>query len=404
MVDALEGTTILEWGEFISAPYCSKLLADMGATVVKVENPKGGDRARRHGPFPNDIPDPEKSGLFLYLNTNKLGITLNLEDSKGREIFRALLNRVDVLIENQPLAVKGKLGLNYKSLEKEHPKLIVTSITPFGDEGPESGRKAHDINVCALGGVSYCIGDPGQPPLTTPYYQSEFQGALGGAAGTLLAILAKSENGVGQHVDISSLDIWSTLHPGSKLIEFTYWGGISGKRQGYRRAGEPYPFTHLPCKDGYMCLFTREGRQWKKFIEIVGDPELLNNPRFRDRRAMGHLYPEEVDARLIPWLKDRTRQEIFDICLEAGISFAPLRSIEEVVNCKHLAARRYFAEVEFPAAGNLEIPGAPYQLSETPCRIKRPAPLLGAHNEDVLCGWLGYSREDLLKLRQCGAI
>jgi crotonobetainyl-CoA:carnitine CoA-transferase CaiB-like acyl-CoA transferase len=194
-----------------------------------------------------------------------------------------------------------------------------------------------------------------------------------------------------------------SIHPGSKLMNYMYFGGISGHREGRRRR-EPYPFVYLPCKDGYMCFVTREGKHWKTFIEMVGDEELLHNPRYRDRRAMGAEYPEEVDARLIPWLKQRTSAELFEAFRKAGLPFVPQRTIDEVVNCPHLAARGYFQEVEHPIAGKLKYAGAPYKLSETPWKMANPAPTLGQHNEDILCGWLGYSKEELASMRSCEVI
>jgi crotonobetainyl-CoA:carnitine CoA-transferase CaiB-like acyl-CoA transferase len=399
---ALKGIRVVEWGDFVAAPFCAKLLADLGAEVVKVESPSG-DWARQHGPFPGDIPHPEKSGLFLYLNTNKKGITLNAHDPKGQEILKDLLSNADIFVENKPLDLVRKLGLDYAALKTRYPELIVTPITPFGREGPYANRAAYDVNLCALGEVSFCVGEPGRTPLTTPFFQSEFQGGFVGAIGTLLALIARRKISRGQHVDISMHDIWCALHPGSKLMNFIYFGGISDRRQGRRRE-MAYPYVYLPCKDGYVSICMLEDHQWETFLKIVGDPELLNNPRYHDRRIMGEQYPEEVDAKLAPWLMKHTKEEIFAICRKAGIPVGPLRTIDEVVNCPQLREREYFVELDHPICGSLRYPGAPAKLSRTPLKLSRPAPLLGEHNEEVLCGWLGYSKTDLVRLRQTGVL
>lgn len=402
MHQALEEVRVIEWGDFISAPYCSKLLADLGADVIKLESPPG-DSARHHGPFPGDLPHPEKSGLFLYLNTSKRSVTINPKDPKGLEIFKELLTEADVLVENRSLKEVRDLGLEYNSLKALNPRLILTSITPFGHEGPYSNRSAYDVNLCAMGEVSFCVGEPDKTPLAAPCFHSEFQGGLVGAIGTMLALMAKPKAGKGQHVDISTLDIWCALHPGSKLMNFIYFGGISDHRQGRRRE-MPYPFTYLPCKDGYVSICTLEDHHWEAFLKIVGDPELLKNPRYHDRRAMGEQYADEVDAKLAPWLMEHTKEEFFSICRRAALPFASVRTTDEVVNCPHLKEREYFVEMEHPVCGTLIYPGAPYKLSKTPWKMNRPAPILGEHNEEVLCGLLGYSRADLVALRQTGAI
>ena len=166
----------------------------------------------------------------------------------------------------------------------------------------------------------------------------------------------------------------------------------------------PYPFTYLPCKDGYVSICTLEDHHWETFLRIVGDPELISNPRYHDRRAKGEQYPEEVDAKLAPWLMQHKKAEIFKLCRQAGLPIAPIRTIDEVVNCEQLRERSYFEDLMHPICGKLKYPGAPFKLSKTPVKMRRPAPLLGEHNEDILGGWLGYSKADLLQLRQTGVI
>ena len=400
---ALSGLQVLELGESVSAPYCGKLLADMGAEVIKVERPGEGDVSRREGPFPSDVPDDEKSGLFLNLNTSKLGITLDFLAPKGRDILMELLKEADVLIENNPPKLMESLELDYNSLRQVNPRLIVTSITPFGWSGPYRDYKGYDINILAFGGVSNSVGDPEREPLTPPLGQGEYQTGLSAAAGTLLAVLARGVTGMGQHVDIAGHQVWATIHQGAAVTTFVYIGS-TGKRKG-RTRGDLYPYTLLPCKDGYMCLIAREGRQWKRFlVEVMDREDIANNPRYRDRRVVGEQLHQEMDALLRPWFMERTKEEIFKLCREHAVPFAPVYDIGEVVNNDHLRARGFFEEVTHPAAGTYTYPGAPFKFSSTPWQISRPAPLLGEHNSDVYGTRLHYSPEQLGDLSRAGII
>jgi len=399
---ALAGLRVIEWGNYISAPYCAKLLADLGAEVIKIEEPGWGDIARRHGPFPGDVPHPEKSGLFLYLNTNKLGITLNLRTFTGQKILKELLKEADVFVENNPPRLMEELGLDYEHLKELYPRLIMTSITPYGQTGPYRDYRGYDINVCAAAAISFSVGERGREPLIPPLGQSEYQAAMGGAAATMVALLAREVTGRGQHVDATGLEIFATIHSGGTVTTYLYQG-ITGYREGHRRA-DLYPYAVLPCKDGYICLIAREGRQWKRFLEVMGNPAWSKDPRFWDRRAMAEQYADEVDSYILPWLKERTKEEIFALCRQNRIPFAPVRTIDEVVKEPHLEQRGFFVEIEHPQAGALKYPGVPYRFSATPCQVWRPAPLLGEHNEEIYCRRLGYTREELADLRRGGII
>lgn len=397
------GIRVVEWGTLISAPYAGKLLADLGAEVVKVEPPGIGDPARHHGPFPKDIPHPERSGLFLNLNTNKLSVTLAPQLPSGRRILARLLEQADVFLTNMPLVTLDALALDYKAVAVVNPRLVMTAVTPYGLTGPYRDYKGYDISVCALGGVSYSVGEPGRPPLAPPFSQSDYQAALGATAATLTALLAREKTGHGQLVDIASYEIWATIHSGSAYTTYIYLG-TTGHRAGRRRR-DLYPYTLLRCKDGYMCLIAREGRQWKRFlVDVVGRADLADDPRYRDRRALGEQRPEEMDMLLAPWLEAHTRDEIFALCRQHRVPFAPVLTVNELFLNAHLRERQFFVQADRPEVGTLTYPGAPYKFSDTPWRIQRPAPLLGQHNGEVYCKGLGYSRNDLVRFRNAGVI
>ncbi len=399
---ALSGLKVVEYGSFVSAPYCAKLMADLGAEVIKVEDAGRGDESRRFGPFPDDIPHLEKSGLFLYLNTNKLGVTLDVKVRTGQKIMRELLRDVDVFVENSSPKLMADLGLDYEGLKALNPRLIVTSITPYGKTGPYRDYKGYAINTAALGGQSMRTGEPNRAPLSPPLSQSHYQSGAMAAAATFSAVFARMATGLGQQVDISESEVWATIHLGHG-VHLGVFEGRKSIRSGHRTISV-YPWCILSCKDGYMCLIAIQGFQWKRFLEAMGSPEWMADPRFRDRIAMAWQYADEVDSLVQTWLLDHTKDEIFQICREKQITFAPVRSVAEVAHDPHFEARGYFVEADRKYAGTLRYPGAPYKLSETPWELGSPAPTLGQHNEDIYSGRLGFSGEDLVRLRRAGVI
>ena len=400
----LQGLRVVEWGEFISAPYCTKLMADLGAEVIKVEKPGSGDRARCHGPFPEDISHPERSGLFLYLNAHKLGITLDPLTPTGHQLLRELLAKADVFVEDRPPSMTEELGLDYASLKSVCPRLIVTSITPFGRTGPYRDYRALDITCCALGGVSWAIGEPGREPLSLPLSQGQYQAGTNAAAASMAGLLAREKTGRGQLVDLSITDVLA-FYAGTNALLYTPHG-LRWHRAGRRAfgSGGRYPYTILPCKDGYICLIARARPEWERFLQAIGRPAWADDSRYQNRYRMGKDYPEEVDELLRPWLMERTKEEIFTFCRQHHIPFAPVRDIAEVSDDSHLATRGFFAEIEHPEAGRLKTPGLPYRFSGYPGAPKSPAPQLGEHNNQVYRHLLSHSREELAKWRRIGVI
>jgi crotonobetainyl-CoA:carnitine CoA-transferase CaiB-like acyl-CoA transferase len=399
----LRSVKVIEYGNLISAPYCAKLLAGLGAEVIKIEKLGSGDEARSHGPFPNDIPVPERSGLFLSLNTNKLGITLNLDTVTGRDILKRLLKEADVFVENNPPQRMKELGLDYKSLEKINPRLIMASITPFGQSGPYRDYKAYDINCCAAGGLSVGIGYPDREPLTMPLSQGGYQAGAAAAGAILVALMARRRSGEGQAIDISEIEVLANLHAGHHILIFIYQG-VVGVRQGAHSGYFLYPNVLLPCKDGYMCLAIPEEDQWLRFLEMMGNPGWSQKPRYQARRAMQEEYPEEVDALLTAWLKQYTMNEITEMCIRRRIPCSPVYTTAQLMEHPHLKMRHFFSELEHKRAGVLKYPGEPYKFSRARGQARRAAPLLGEHNEEVFCRRLGFSNKELANLRRSGVI
>ena len=403
-MQALQGIKVVELGDYISAPLCARLLADLGAEVIKVEPPGRGDTARRNGPFPNDRPDSEASGLFLFLNTGKSGITLDIDSSTGREMLFRLLDGADVLVENMPPAHMEKLKLDYPSIKERFPRLVATSITPFGQMGPYRRYTACDLNVQAAAGISIGVGMPEREPLAIPLSQADFMSGLAGAAASLIALLARDSTGKGQLVDVAGSQVLAVLISFVYFLPNFIYRGIAGTRKG-RRGGEAYfPNTIMPCKDGFVCLYPLQMEQYLRFLELIGSPDWQEDPRYRNRRAMAEEYPEEAEALIAPWFLDRTKEEILKLCMEHKVPCGPVRTIQEVAEDPHLAERGYFVDVEHPVAGSLSHPGSAFRLSRTPGQIGGPAPLLGQHNQEVYCGRLGLPQEELTRLRMAGVI
>jgi crotonobetainyl-CoA:carnitine CoA-transferase CaiB-like acyl-CoA transferase len=400
---ALEGVKVVEYAGSISGQYCTKLLADLGAEVIKIE-PLEGDETRDNGPFPRDLPHRERSGLFLWLNHNKMGITLNVKLPTGRKMLLDLLKDTDVFVENFTSQMAEDLDLDYPALEKVNGRLVLISITPFGRTGPYKNYKAYDIGACAAAGISVGIGYPDRMPLTLPLSQAGFQGGTAGASAALIALLSRKMTGQGQQADVSEVEVLANTHHAGGLISLYIYQGIAGKRKGIHGGYFNYPCSTLPCKDGYVCLIAPQIEQWTKFVKVMGEPEWSKNPRYRDRRAMAEKYPDEADDLLRPWLKEHTKKEILDICMREHIPFGPLLTIDEIVDGPHLEERKFFVKVEHPETGEMKYPGAPYELSETPVSIRRAAPRLGEHNREIICGHLGYSPEELVDLRRKGVI
>ena len=396
---ALSDLKVVEWGSFISAPFCTKLLADMGAEVIKVEPPLTGEEARWHGPFPKDIPDKEKSGLFLYLNTNKYGVTIDPTKPAGKELFLKLIKDADVFVQNYSYETVKKAGLDYESLKKINPQLIMIFLSPYGLTGPYKDWKAYDINICALGGISAASGYPEREPLVPPQCQAHFNAGTQAAVVTMISVFNRDMTGEGIHIDLSEAQCWATFHIGNRAQAFQHDKHVL-VRSGFRVRDQPFTDAVYPCKHGFVCIDTPQNRQWKKFVELMGNPEWANDAMFQDRIKIVDEYPEKADALLEPWLMSRTKEEIYQLCQGNGVPAAPVRTIENVAKNEHLKVRNYFVDIDHPVAGKLKYPGVGYKFTETPFTVRRAAPLLGEHNEAIFSKKLGYSKADLASLKK----
>ena len=407
----LQGITVVEIGGFISAPYCGKLLADMGAAVTKVEPPVTGDSSRSYGPFLNDDPHRERSCLFLYLNAGKRGLTLDLATPTGMGVLLDLAARSDVVVHNLHPEEMDRVGLCYQELSRENPGLVMASITPFGLTGPYRNYKAYDINLAAAGGICQGLGEAGRAPLTFGTPQVGYFAGMAAASSIVMALLARetvastvasNESALGgQHLDIAEVETMSGVYNGPEALMAVYdWRHT--RRTGHHALDFPYPNCILPCKDGYIFVGSPETRQWRTLLEQMGNPDWAADPRFRNRTVMNNEYADEIDGYMEAWLMEHTKAELLELAMEHRIPLGPVRGFDEVRQDPGLSG--WFVEISRDDAGPVGFPGMPYALSDAPTCEGAPAPMLGQHNEEVLVGEMGFTHEQLVALYQTGII
>ena len=393
----LSGYRVLDLGSGISAPWCTKILADYGAEVIKVETPGLGDATRRMGPFADDDPDPEKSLTFLYLNTNKKSVTVDPTSVSGRKLFYRMVADADVLVENYSPAQSQNLGLDYSSLSKVNPGLVVTSIAPFGHTGPYRDYQATDIVTYALSGLMYHSGDSDQPPLRSVLDQSFYVAGANGAAATQIALFARLSTGEGQHVDVSVAECLGA-HLVQPLPYYNYMGAIKGRRP-VRGSG----FEELmPARDGYVAPSVQGSRPWEVIANLIGLEELQDEKFATGAGRVAH--GEELKELLTVGLARWDRMPLFLASGEARLVFGMAQDAGDLVECPHLEDREFFVEVDHSVVGRAKYPGMAVRLPGEALTATQPAPLLGQHNVEIFVQELGYTLEQLVSLRQLGAI
>lgn len=389
---ALAGVRVLDLTTGITGPYCTKYMSCFGAEVIKVE-PPAGDPSRQMGPFPGDLPNPEASGTFLYLNTGKQSITLDIQTNTGRDLLLQLAEQADVVVEDLEPGTLAALGLSYETLQRMDEAKIMVSITPFGQTGPWSHWKATELTIWAASGLMWLTGDPERYPLKPGGQQALHNAGLNAFTGALMAIYGRELTGLGQHVDVSAYESIAFMMEPPRTIE------ASVNNESRARVGNLG--TLLPASNGHVNLIRGPNQTMETLAEITGVPELADE-RFRGVQALT-VNADEIEALLLPWLLEHTKEEFYHLGQGKGQLFGYCANPQELLESPHLRDRGFFVEIDHPVAGRLTYPGAPYKMSETPWQAAR-APLLGEHNDAVYCGRLGLSREDLVNLRRTGVI
>lgn len=394
MQQLLDGVKVVDLTWHIAGPYCTKALADYGAEVIKIEKPGEGDPSRRMGPFPDNIPHPEKSGLYLHLNTGKKSITLNLKSEFGKRIVKELVKSADILVENFSPRVMPSLGLDYETLEAINPKLVMVSTSNFGQTGPYRDFKADENILHAMGELTFISGDEHLPPVKQGGNQSQYLAGIHAFTATMIAFYYQQLTGIGQHVDSSIMEVWNYHDE---------WSGWKFTGRVYKRRGAlQNPLWGLyPTKDGYCGIIASRPAHWEALKKIIGDPA-LDDPKFADRNSRD-AHGDELIALIMRWTMDHDKQEIYHTLQRAGVPAGMVTTPSDLFEDPQVKAREFLVELDHPIAGKLTYPTPTARLSETPTQLKR-APLLGEHNEEIYCDQLCFEREDLVRLRQLALI
>jgi len=393
---------------------CGKILGDLGADVIKIEPPQG-DRSRNVGPFYHDIPHPEKSLYWFAYNGNKRGITLNIETADGREIFKKLVKKADIVVNSFQAGYMDKIGLGHDSLAGVNPQVVTVSITPFGETGPYKDYKAPDIVTAAMSGGVYVTGDADRAPLRIGFPQSYLYAGASAAVGALIAYHHSRQSGEGQHVDVSTQEAMVPFS--ATQAPFWYMLKTNLMRRGVFREGTAAKAVIRmlwPCKDGYVS-FTVMGtptgaKTNKKFMELMEKEGLagaLQNFDWDgfDRRTATQETQTRVEEAIAPFIARHTKEELFGMAVDNGIMLLPVYTPAELLECEQLKTREYWKEIEHPELGvKVTYPGSFVRCSETDCSIKRRAPLIGEHNEEIYANELGFSKKKLVMMKEAGII
>jgi len=393
---ALSDLRVIDLSTNVAGPMCTKLFADFGADVIKVESPHTRDEARDLGPFGNADDRFESSGMYLYLNTNKRGITLDLQSKQGSSLIRELVSTADVVVESFQPGVMAEMGLNFEALEELKPGIVLTSITPFGQTGPWRNYQATDLIEYAASGLSNLNGIQGREPLKSPGYESYYHAGLSAFNGSMTAICSRDLTGTGQHVDVSILEAATSIF-GPQLL-----GALYSEKSPQRRSPDG-PAGLFPCKDGYVSLNVRHEPTWQFMWLFFGEPEMADDPRFatqNDRRRRS----KELEQLLLPYLADYTREELFHGLSPLRILVGMVLEVDDVINDPHLQEREFFSESVHPIAGKVTLPGPPFGMSATPWQLYSPAPTLGQHNREVFTDILGHEPDAVEHWRAQGVI
>ena len=413
MPGLLEGVKVLDLTHYIAGPYCTKLLSSLGADVIKVERLDLGDGVRWLGPFasgveiPSDPPlkgggnsAPEDGAWFLYLNTAKQSVALDLKSDDGQRVVLELAAKANILVENFAPGGMDSLGLAYGELKKANPALVVTSISNFGQTGPYRDWKASELNLYAIGGLMNITGEPEQEPLKEGMPLAQLGAGQNAFAATMAALMYAEETGVGQQIDVAIAE-YATNILENALMQFSYSGQEYSRvgNRGYGRAA----WGIYPCQDGHVGIIAGPDHRWPEVSRIM-EREELADPRFLSRA--GRLeFADEVDAYMLPFLIDNNKVDIFKAGQESGLGFSFVATMQDILEMEQLLDRDYFVEIEHPVAGKLIYPGAPIKPEDSvEAWVFGRAPLLGEHTSSALGSWLDYSESQIAELVRKGVL
>jgi len=395
MASPLNGIKVLDLTRVLAGPYATMLLGDLGAEVIKIEQPGTGDESRNFGPFKNGF-----SLYFMSVNRGKRSVTLNLKTERGRAIFKQLLDQTDMLVENFRPGTMEKLGLDYGTLKSEYPSLIYAACSGFGQTGPYAQQGAYDMIIQGMGGIISITGEPDGPPVRVGTSISDITAALFTTIGILSALHHRNQTGKGQFVDVAMLDSLVAVLENAVVRYFAT--GEAPKPLGARHPAIT-PFEAFASADGHVIIALGNDTLWSKFCKHVGRQELISDKRFRTNadRTENH---EQLFPILSEIMSQRTTDDWIDALGTIGVPCGPINAMDKVVTHPQVHAREMITRVAHQITGEVEVPGVPIKLSETPGSVDAPAPSLGEHTTEVLTGLLGIPPAEIAELKQDGVI
>jgi crotonobetainyl-CoA:carnitine CoA-transferase CaiB-like acyl-CoA transferase len=392
----LDGVKVLDLTRVLAGPFCCMLLGDMGAEVVKVERSGRGDDVREYA--------PQVAGESLYylaMNRNKLGVTVNFRHPRGLDLLRDLVRQADVLVENFRAGTMEKMGCGYESLKAINPRLVMVSISGYGQDGPYAQLACYDVIGQAMGGVMGMTGEPDGPPTMVGTYIIDYSTGLYAVIGTLGALRAREQTGAGQHVDVALLDTAASFLV-TAIPEYLMLGRTvtrNGNRDRYT-----VPVTLFRSQDQqWVYLSVGTDAFFAQFLKLIGREELMQDPRFATLEAR-KAHTAEAEQVVDAWVRTKTADEVVELLRGRGLPCAKIASVDEVVSNPQLRHRGMIAEVQHPTAGKVSMAGLNLHLSETPCQIRRPPPVLGQHNLEVYRRWLGLPESAVADMKREGVI
>jgi formyl-CoA transferase/CoA:oxalate CoA-transferase len=392
----LDGLTVVDLTRILSGPYCTMMLGDMGARVIKVEQPGRGDDTRAWGPpFVAG-----ESAYFLSVNRNKESLTLDLKQPGARRVLESLLDRADVIVENFRPGTMDRLGFGYDAVVKRRPRIVYCSISGFGHTGPRREEPGYDAVIQAEAGLMSITGAADGPPFRLGVAIADIVSGMFAAQGVAFALLARERTGRGQHVDVGMLDATAAL--------LTYQAGIyfaTGNTPGRLGNRHPtiVPYETFPAADGEFVVAVGNDEQWRRFCRVLAAPELEDDERFASNRGRVSNY-DTLRPLLVEKLRARTRAEWVKELKAAGVPCGSVREVAEVLQDEHLTAREMVQVVEHAAAGAVRVLGVPIKLSDTPGAVRTAPPVLGQHTDSILKQDLGLSDGEIEELKRTGAV
>jgi crotonobetainyl-CoA:carnitine CoA-transferase CaiB-like acyl-CoA transferase len=402
----LDDVKVIEVCHYIAGPYCCKMFADYGADVIKIEEPGEGDGARRLKPFAGEHLHPEKSGLFLNLNTNKRGISLNLKTEEGKKIFKKLVETADVVVESFSPGVMDRLGLGYSVLEKINPKLVMTSISNFGQYGPYRDFAMSELTLNAVSGFMASCGLPDREPTKRGENCEQYQSGLTAFVATMGALFTSRFQGEGQYIDFSLMEamLGSVDNGARDKLSYVYSGMLAVRHDPRISATTIMPENITPCKDGFV-QWRADLTWWPRYLDMLagGDRQKRKelDEQFPDLYDLNKLY--ESWAVCIAWSIDKTKKELMTEAQKYKVPCMMVSTPQDLVEDEHFRAVNYWLNIKHPVAGRFRYPGLPTRFPQLIARGNKPAPLLGQHTEEVLHE-LGYQKNDLIAFREAGVI